>query len=69
MNEIEKTKQLLSLIAALMTAIMVIAIVFIYDTYKSTAEIVRENEKLQRKIEYQQSVIADMEENLRRNLE
>ena len=66
MNEIEKTKQLLSLIAALMTAIMVMAIIFIYDTYKSTAEIVRDNEKLQKKVEYQESVIMDLEEDLRR---
>ena len=66
MNEIEKTKQLLSLIAALMTAIMVMALAFIYDTFKSTAGIVRENEQLRNKIEYQESVIMDLEEYLSR---
>ena len=66
MNEIEKTKQLLTLIAALMTAIMVMALVFIYDTFQSTAGIVRENEQLRKKIEYQESVIMDLEENLQR---
>ena len=57
----------------LVIVLLIVLTIFItLCTYKYEVEVmslIKENEKLKGKIEYQQSVIMDLEENLRGNLE
>jgi hypothetical protein len=69
MSEVEKTKKLCIITIILAFLIVVLETMFLYGTLKTTVEVVRENESLKGKIEYQKSVIMDLEEYLRGNLE
>jgi len=66
MSEVEKTKKICIVTIVLAFIIVVIETMFLYGTLKTTAELVRENESLRGKIEYQKSVIMDLEEYLKR---
>ena len=67
MSENEKTKKLCIITIVLAFLIVVLETMFLYGTLKTTVEVSRENESLKGKIEYQKSVIMDLEEYLRGN--
>ena len=67
MSEQEKTKKLCIITIVLAFIIVVLETMFLYGTLKTTVELSRENESLKGKIEYQKSVIMDLEEYLRGN--
>lgn len=67
MSETEKTKKLFYALLLLLVSTIIITLC----AYKQEIELIslqKENESLKGKIEYQKSVIMDLEENLRGNL-
>lgn len=66
MSENEKMKRLYIVIMAIAIIWVIIETICMFDAFKTSLEIQKENEELTRTVEIQKSVIMDLEEDLRR---